>query len=71
MHVLSFCVVPEQCHDGDLRTVGDNVFEGRLEICIKQEWGTICDDGWGNQDAMVACSRLGASRWGRCLLMNA
>ena len=39
--------------------------EGRVEICIGNVWGTICDDGWGNNDATVVCRQLGYSTTGR------
>jgi len=46
--------------DGNLRLRGGNhVNEGRLEIFRMGEWGTICDDSWSIQDAMVACRQLG------------
>ena len=32
--------------------------EGRLELCINNAWGTICDDQFDTDDAEVACSRL-------------
>ena len=39
--------------------------EGRVEICLSNEWGTICDDYWDDNDANVACGTLGFSDSGR------
>ena len=33
--------------------------DGRLEIYLNGRWGTICDDGFGRDDATLACNQLG------------
>ncbi|VDI61640.1 Hypothetical predicted protein [Mytilus galloprovincialis] len=41
---------------GDIRLVGR-----RLEVYYLGEWGTVCDDQFGDNDAEVACKELGYS----------
>ena len=37
---------------------GANESEGRVEICINNAWGTICDSGFTKEDAKVVCRQL-------------
>ena len=51
-----------ECKHGSIRLVnGTTRFEGRVEICIDNVWGTVCHDWWSMDDATVVCRQLGFS----------
>ena len=48
-----------QCINGSIRLVdGNSQYEGRVEICLYNHWGTVCDDSWDNVDATIVCRQL-------------
>lgn len=54
------------CADGAVQLIGDSRYSefGRIEVCLNETWGTICDTHWDFTDASVLCKELGFSDHG-------
>ena len=49
-------------YPGMIRLQGGNFSnQGRVEVYCNEQWGTICDDGFGPNDANAVCRQLGYS----------
>ena len=57
------------CNSGAVRLVnGPDMTSGRVEMCLHEVWGTVCQALWDSTDAGVVCRQLGYSRMSECLL---
>jgi receptor-type tyrosine-protein phosphatase Q len=55
------CGIGVICTQGSVRLSGSSGQQGRVEICINNNWGTVCDSGWSSVDANIVCRQLGYS----------
>ncbi len=56
---------PSVCQTGNVQLVGgSSAREGRLEVCLRNRWGTVCDDSLDRNTANVVCQQLGFKDYG-------
>ena len=50
----------DNCTDGELRLVGGaNATLGVVQVCMNNAWGSVCNNRFGTNDAVVVCRQLG------------
>ena len=58
--------VANLCSSGSVRlTDGLIPTEGTVEVCNNGAWNSVCDGGWGYQEAFVVCRQLGLPATGK------
>ena len=77
MIVLAVSTEAGDCVDDQVRLVDgatdeqNLTMDGRLEICINNAWGTICNNNFRQVDVEVACGQLsGFQREGKAYFMR-
>ena len=66
---------PQECEEKDIRITNESVttignsysVAGGLQMCVNNQWATVCRSGWSDIDATVACGQLGLNYTGRLI----
>ncbi|XP_062931974.1 scavenger receptor cysteine-rich type 1 protein M130 [Cynocephalus volans] len=60
--LLSACLITSSFGgtDKELRlAAGESKCSGRVEVKVREEWGTVCNNGWSTEEVSVICRQLG------------
>ena len=69
--ILTVFHIDAQYKNGDIRLIGGSYpWEGRLEIYLTEEWGTVTDSQWTSEDAQVVCREMGYFKPGESLTLE-
>ena len=63
IYTCLICSSPQVRLVGEVREEGRQ--EGRVEVCVQQQWSSVCDNLWDYRDAIVTCRQLGYATAGR------
>uniref|UniRef100_A0A3B1K7H2 SRCR domain-containing protein n=1 Tax=Astyanax mexicanus TaxID=7994 RepID=A0A3B1K7H2_ASTMX len=56
------CTSPNPLYISIRLVNGSGLCDGRVEISINDQWGTVCDDLWDINDGDVVCRQMGCGR---------
>ena len=70
IHYHYYTLFSDDCTKNEIRLVGGaNYREGRVEVCGGGRWGTVCGEGWTNEDAGHLCAYMGYPREGHSIII--
>ena len=54
----------DQCTDGEVQFVSGNDTSGILQVCQDDQWNTVCEKGFGDEEAKIICKNHGLKETG-------